>query len=130
MNVVMDILIGIIMSCIIYVLAQSVSRSVTSDIEGDDKTQKIFVIDFVIGIVCLFMALTIFRKSQFKNRALKIATFFGGGWLILNSVVFNWDCLSDATRIVLIGITLLIMVYYVYKKSSEQTEQTKKAKAK
>lgn len=119
MNIVMDIIIGTIISMIIYVLAQSVSRSITSDIATDDKTQKIFMIDFAIGIVCVFMALTIFKKSRIKNRALKIATLFGGGYLILNSVVFNWEHLTDMTRIILIGATLLILIKYAYNKADQ-----------
>ena len=126
MEVIKNMFLGLVMALILYILVQSISVSITNGAEFEDKTQKIFIINFIIGIVLIISGNTIFgKRGSMKNKSVQYGVIFGGISLMINTVVMNWDYLSDATRVSLIGLLVLGGVGYAYYRSSKK-EQVEK----
>lgn len=123
MEVIKNMFLGLVMALILYILVQSISVSITNGAEFEDKTQKIFIINFIIGIVLIISGNTIFgKRGSMKNKSVQYGVIFGGISLMINTVVMNWDYLSDATRVSLIGLLLLVVVWYAYYRSNKKEQ--------
>ena len=122
-----DICIGITIAVILYTFVLSISTIITNTETTSEKSQKIFIINFIAGIVLIFAGNLIFnKKNRMKNNAVKYGTILAGCGLMINSIMMNWDNLADNTRIILIGLLLLVVIAYSYKKSpiNNETNET------
>ena len=127
MGYLVDFAIGSIIGFILYVLVISISKSATADLEFNEKTQKIFIFNFISGLCLLCLAFTTFAKGgKLNNRAVKTGLLLSGFCLSLNTIIINWDFLSDNTRICLIGVCLAIVVWYAYYLDSPTNKKKKK----
>lgn len=131
MGYLVDFTVGSIIGFILYILVISVSRSATSDLEFNEKTQKIFIINFITGLCLLCLAYTTFSKGgKLYNRSMKTGLLISGFCLSLNTIIINWDFLSDNTRIFLIGLSLAIVIWYAYYLESDTPKKKKKKRIK
>lgn len=111
-----NVALSIPMAAIIYMLTEKMITNFTSDNKFNDRVQKNFVMGFIIGMAFIALGLTIFaRSSNMNNQSLQFALYLAGGFLVMNSVFFNWDDLDEGTKIIILGIGMSGLVIYTYR---------------
>lgn len=122
----LDFIVGTVISVILYVFIFSVGQNITADLEFNDKIQKGFVINFVVGLCLLCLAYTTFSKDgKLYNRAMRTGLLLSGFALLINTIVINWYSLSDNTRTLLIGVCLGLSIWYAYSLASPSKKKRK-----
>ena len=115
MGRVTEFMIGSTIGFILYVLVVSISQTLTSTLEFNDKIQKIFIIKFLSAICLLCLAFTSFSyQGKLENRTVKWGLILSSIALSANTMIVNWDILSNNTKIILIGACLSVVVWYAY----------------
>ena len=110
-----NVVISIPMAIIIYVLTEKLIVSMTIENKFNDRIQKSFVLGFIIGLVFIAFGMTVFNEySNMDNQSLQLAMYGAGGFLLLNSVVFNWNDLDEGTKIIILGISIAFLIMYSY----------------
>ena len=110
-----NVFISIPMAIIIYVLTEKLIVSMTTENKFNERIQKSFVLGFIIGLVFIAFGMTVFNEySNMDNQSLQLAMYGAGGFLLLNSVVFNWNDLDEGTKIVILGISIAFLIMYSY----------------
>lgn len=124
MITVSDLLIGVPMSVILFIFVQSITKALTKDSDFDDKVQKMFIFNFVLGVIVIFIATTVFGKNKpMHNKSIQTGLILGGAYLIINTFLFNWTYLEDLTRILLVGMCLALFVWIAYKTKQKKEEK-------
>jgi hypothetical protein len=123
MEVIKNIGLGSIIAFIIYIFVMSISTTIIpNNINSDkyaDSAQKIFILNFIIGIFLIFLGNTILKnKNKLRNQAVRYGFLLGGSALMVNSIIMNWDHLDDSTRITLFGLLLFVLIIYSYQRNS------------
>lgn len=110
-----DVIISIPTAIIIYLLVEKLIISMTSENKFSERVQKSFVMGFVIGLGMIALGMTLFApSSNMNNQPLRYAMYLSGGFLVLNSVFFNWDDLDEGTKIVILAVSMLGIIIYTY----------------
>jgi hypothetical protein len=110
-----EFMIGSTIGFILYVFIVSISQTVTSTLEFNDRIQKIFIVKFLSALCLICLALTSFSyQGRFANRTVKWGLVLSSAALSINTMVVNWNILSDSTKIILIGLCLSVIVWYAY----------------
>ncbi len=108
--------ISIPLAIIIYMLTEKLIISLTAENKYDVRVQKSFVMGFIIGAMFIVLGLTFFgEQSNMNNQTVQFALYWSGGFLILNSVFFNWDDLDEGTKIIILGIAVASVIIYSYR---------------
>lgn len=116
MGYAINVAISVPMAVIIYMLTDKLIISLTCESKYNERVQKSFVMGFIIGLMYIALGLTIFNEgSNMDNQSLQLAMYGAGGFLVLNSVFFNWDDLDEGTKIVILTISISGLVIYSYK---------------
>lgn len=131
MGILKDIAIAVPLGVIYNVFVHKLANISLSGMEYNEKYQKSIIILFVAGIVGIIIAQNIFaRKSYYKNRPIRYGMIFGSVLLITYSLITNWDKMDDNTKLVLMGIIMMGLVWYCYygkdddkKKNRKKTEK-------
>ena len=115
-----NVLFSIPLACLIFFLTEKFIFKLTENDAYADKIQKSFIVGFVLGLLFIIFALTIFNEeSNMNNKALKYALYGAGAFLILNSVFFNWDDLDEGTKIIILATMALGIIIYTYSENKE-----------
>jgi multisubunit Na+/H+ antiporter MnhB subunit len=116
MGYALNVLISVPMAVIIYMLTEKFIISLTSENKFSERVQKSFVMTFIIGLVFIAMGMTMFNNnSNLDNQSLQFALYGAGGFLVLNSVFFNWDDLDEGTKIIILCISITGFIIYSYR---------------
>lgn len=104
------------MAVIIYMLSEKLVIHLTCNDKYDERVQKSFVIGFILGLVYITLGLTVFNEgSDMENHSLRLSLFMSGGFMVINSVVFNWVDLDNMAKIIILCVTITGMITYTYK---------------
>jgi hypothetical protein len=116
MGYALDVAISIPMAVIIYMLTEKLIINMTSENKFNDRVQKSFVMGFIIGMCFIALGMSVFgNSSNMNNQPLRFAMYITGGFLVLNSVFFNWDDLDEATKIIILAISAAGLIIYSYR---------------
>jgi hypothetical protein len=123
-----NVAISIPMAIIIYLLTEKLIISLTVESKFNDRVQKSFVLGFIIGLVFIVLGMTMFStESNMDNQSLQLAMYGAGGFMVLNSVFFNWDDLDEGTKIIILGISITGMILYSYNNKRSYDRQLTKS---
>lgn len=115
MGYIKNILISIPMALIFYLLTEKIITNITSENKYSDKIQKSFIIEFIVGLFFIALGLTAFNVgSNLENQSLRFSMYGAGGFLILNSVIFNWDGLDDGSKMIILSLSVAGLIIYSY----------------
>lgn len=121
MGYAINIGLSIPMALIIYMLTEKLIINLTCEDKYDIRVQKSFVIGFILGLTYITLGLTVFNEgSNMQNYPLKIALFLSGGFMVINSVVFNWNDLDDIAKIIVLCISIIGLITYTYKNKKKE----------
>lgn len=105
-----DVMTSIPIAIILYVLSEKIVRTNITDNRYEKMVQKNFVIMFIIGMVFILLASTLFDEKKKRygiyNRPLQYALYLSGMMALGSSVVVNWDTLDENTKIIILMISL------------------------
>lgn len=126
-----DILLGAFIGIIFSVFVHKLSDVLFSGTPFKEKQQKILVMLFIVAIVAIVIAQTLFTYSKtFKNRAVRLGLTFGSVLLLFHTLFTNWNTMSNDTKLLIFGISLGGLIWYGYKSSGESDEGNKKTSVK
>jgi len=118
-----NVLISIPMAIIIYMLTEKAIINLTCDANYTERVQKSFVIGFVLGLTFIAFGMTVFDEtSNIDNKALQLAMYGAGAFLILNSAVFSWSDLDESTKMIILGISIISLIVYSYHNKNGQID--------
>lgn len=87
----------------------------TEELIYNDKVQKGFIINFVIGMLLLFFSHILFSKKKIlENDTMKYSTIITGLYLTIIAVLLNWNELDSSTKIILMAMTIIVLIFYSY----------------
>ena len=111
-----DVTLSIPMAIIIYMLTEKLIINLTCNDKYDMRVQKSFVIGFVLGLTYITLGLTVFNAgSNMHNYSLKLGMILSGGFMVINSIVFNWYDLDDIAKIIVLCMSIFSLVTYTYR---------------
>tara|TARA_Y100000780_G_C13589727_1_gene380203 strand:+ start:41 stop:403 length:363 start_codon:yes stop_codon:yes gene_type:complete len=100
-------------------LTNKTSEYMVNDLQYNDKIQRAFVINFVIGLILGLLSFILFSKDKiFSNYSLKLATLFTSFIFIVLSVITEWNNLIDTTKIIIVCMYLFVLLSFSYQYSS------------
>ena len=116
-NVGLSVPIGVI----IYMLTEKLIINLTCDDKYNVRVQKSFVIGFILGLTYITFGLTFFNQgSNMDNYSVRLALFLSGGFMVINSVIFNWHDLDDIAKIIIMCVSISGLVTYTYRNKQIQ----------
>lgn len=111
MGYALNVGISIPTSIIIYMLTNKILSLMTE--ENNIQTKSI--ITFIISICFIVLGMSIFASnSNIGNQVIQYGLYISGGYMILQTLIFNWDHLDEYTKIIILGIILCGFIYYSY----------------
>jgi hypothetical protein len=120
MGYALNVALSIPLAFILYILTEKTIINLTLESKFSERIQKGFVIGFVMGLVFIVLGLTMFNEgSNMNNMTVRFALFTAGGFLALNSILFNWDDLDEGTKIVILGFSVTGLVLYSYRQNGQ-----------
>jgi peptidoglycan/LPS O-acetylase OafA/YrhL len=115
MGYALNVAISVPLAIIMYMLTEKLIINLTSDNKFDERVQKSFVMGFIIGLFFIGLGMTVFAEnSNMDNQSLQLALYMAGTFLILNSVLFNWNDLNEGTKIIILSISAVGIIIYTY----------------
>jgi hypothetical protein len=111
-----DILIAIPLGIILNIFVHQLASVLSNDLQYNDKFQRSLITIFIIGILCLVIGNTFFKTNKkYKNRVIHYGLNIGGILMVIYSTFVNWDKMEDSTKLVIFGLFLLGIVWYIYR---------------
>lgn len=129
MSLLTDIIIGVPIGIVLNIFIHQLSYVLYNDLPYKEKFQKSLLTLFIVGILSLTLAFTLFSNhSIYKNRIMKFGFITGGALLIFYSIFYNWSKMEDWTKLIIFGLILGGLIFYCYKQSKAKAEELIKAK--
>ncbi len=90
------------------------------------STQRSILFLYFGGLIGLFLGYNMNNKTA--NSGLRIGLYFGSSLLIFNSMLINWEYMSNETKLLLLGINFGLIIWYSYCKVNLNKKKGKKLK--
>lgn len=125
LNIIVSTSIAILYNLFVHHMASIMFKDSTYE----DKINKSMIFILIAGIMGVVMAKLLFEDKD-KNGKVKPSIIGSGLWLggillIITAIFVNWQTLSDDLKLLMIGITLVALIYYS-KKTLEYDEDVDK----
>jgi hypothetical protein len=122
-----DILISIPFGIILNIFVHQMANTMNNDLQYNDKFQRSLIIIFVSGIISLLIGNTIFKTNKsIKNSVMQYGLTIGGLLMIVYTTISNWDNMDDTTKLIIFGLLLGGIIFYIYKWYNKSDKKEKK----
>jgi hypothetical protein len=88
------------------------------------STQRSILFLYFGGLIGLFLGYNMNNKTS--NSGLRIGLYFGSSLLVFNSMLINWEYMSNETKLLLLGINFGLIIWYSYYKVNLNKKKEKK----
>lgn len=120
MEIIKDIILGIIVGFLFYLLSFKLIDSIFENEKPADKIQKSVISLYIIAIIGITISNTVFTNNpKLKNDMMKYGIIIGSVGLLYNSLILNWDNLDNNNKLLLLGLNFGIILWYIYSKKKE-----------
>ena len=109
-SVILNVLLAIPIGLLFILFVNKLIEILTHDTVAEARIKKNLIIAFIIGIIGILIAWFIFYKSKVKNIGVMLGLMLGSIYLMINSLILNWDKLSNDTKLFMIGAVLKELV--------------------
>lgn len=110
-----DIIFGLLFSFIYVIFINKSVSLFLSDMTYGDRFQQSILIIFMIAILSLTLAYTVFSKHDvYKNDVVKLGLTFGSIWIIFHSLFINWNIINEEMKLLVIGVIFGIIIWCSY----------------
>ena len=113
-SVVLNILLAVPIAALFILFVNKLIEILTHDTIAEARIKKNLIIAFIIGIIGILVAWFIFYKSKVKNLGVMLGLILGSLYLMVNSLLLNWDKLSNDTKLFMIGTVLVALIVISY----------------
>ena len=113
-SVVLNILLAVPIAALFILFVNKLIEILTHDTIAEARIKKNLIIAFIIGIIGILVAWFIFYKSKVKNLGVMLGLMLGSLYLMVNSLLLNWDKLSNDTKLFMIGTVLVALIVISY----------------
>ena len=113
-SVVLNVLLAIPIGLLFILFVNKLIEILTHDTVAEARIKKNIIISFIIGIIGILIAWFIFYKSKVKNLGVMLGLMLGSIYLMINSLILNWDKLSNDTKLFMIGTILVALIVISY----------------
>ena len=111
---VINILLSFPIAALFILFVNKLIEILTNDLKAEEKIKKNLLIAFIIGIISILIGWFVFHKSKVKNTAVMLGLFLGALYLMINSLILNWNKLSNDSKLFMIGSTLIAFIIISY----------------
>ena len=111
---VINILLSIPIAGLFILFINKLIEILTIDLKAEDKIKKTLLISFIIGIIGILIGWFIFYKSKVKNMGVMLGLFLGSLYLMINSLLINWNKLSNDSKLFMIGSIFVALIVISY----------------
>jgi hypothetical protein len=124
-----EIILAIPLGILYSIFTHKIVDTVLSDMAYDTRYQKTILLLFIIGIVGIMIASTIFLSHPyFENTAIRYGLLFGSGLLMFYSLITNWHIMHDDTRFIMLAIVLAGLIWYCYSGPNKKIKKIRRKK--
>jgi hypothetical protein len=116
-QLVKNIILSLPIGALYYIFVLKLNEVLIEQVEYDKKMNRTIAIGLVAGLSGFILALKVFgNKNLFTyNLSLLIGLILGSIGILTNSVLYNWDFLSQDTKLIIIGISLIAVGIFSYR---------------
>lgn len=115
MGYAINVAMSVPMAIIIYLLVEKMIVELTSNNKFNERVQNGFIMSFIVGLIFITLGMTLFgKKSDIENQSVRLALYAAGSMLILNSTFFSWGDLDEGTKIIILIISALGLIFFSY----------------
>ena len=93
-SVILNVLLAVPIGLLFILFVNKLIEILTHDTVAEARIKKNLIIAFIIGIIGILIAWFIFYKSKVKNLGVMLGLMLGSIYLMINSLILNWDKLS------------------------------------
>lgn len=111
-SILLSIPIGLLYACFF----QKMTDVVFVNDDLDKQFQNSMIILFFIGFVSIISGLMLRNGKMRKHRSVVYGVIMGGIMLALLAMLTNWEQLTDLTKLIMLGIGLVMTLLYALKK--------------
>lgn len=120
MKLFFDLLIAIPMGILYNLMVLKFGEIANANLPYKLKTQRNLLLAFGSAAMAFFLAQFIFdEKKQFGNRAVKYGLWIGMCILLIHVMMYNWHVLENDTKLIIMIITFVILLFYSYSYSGD-----------
>ena len=122
-----DIVFSLLFS-FMYVITVNKSLNVyLSDLTYSDRFQQSTLIIFMIALLSLTLAYTIFDSNEnYKNNIIKMGLIFGAIWIMFHSLFINWDIISEQIKLLVVGVLFALIIWFSYNTNNTNNKKINK----
>ena len=116
-QLVKNIILSVPIGALYYIFVLKLNEVLIDQVEYDKKMNRTIAIGLVAGLSGFILALKVFgnKKLFCYNLSLLIGLILGSIGILTNSVLYNWDFLSQDTKLIIIGISLIAVGIFSYR---------------
>lgn len=118
MGIFFDVIFAIPIGILYNMLIHKICDTFNNELSYNEKMQKNLIIIFGGSLLAFFIAY--FNK---KNKPLKYGLYLGALLLFAHSVIYNWYIMYNDTKIIVMSMCFLLLIWYTYS-NSEPTYTT------
>jgi hypothetical protein len=115
MGIFFDIIFAIPIGILYNMLIHKICDTFNNELSYNDRMQKNLIIIFGGCLIAFFIAY--FNK---KNKSLKYGLYLGALLLFFHSVIYNWYIMYNDTKIIVMSLCFLVLIWYTYSSSNPQ----------
>lgn len=113
------------------IFVHHLTSTLYKNLEYKDKYTKTSILLVVAGIAGIVISKFMNdKKNKYRNPVVGSGLFLGGIFLILTTILANWDVMGDHIKLMGSGGILLAIVWYSYKSESTNGKNKKISKSK
>jgi len=111
---IVDIVLSIPIAGLLILFINKLIEILTMNMPAEEKIKKNIIIAFIIGIISILIGWFVFYKSAVKNIAVMLGLYLSAAYLTINSLLVNWNKLSNDTKLFMLGTVLVSLIVVTY----------------
>jgi hypothetical protein len=115
MGLISDIIISVPIGIIYNIIIHKIGDMVNENKEYKIKIQRNLIITFIGGVIAIILGYILFDKNKYlKNRAIRFGLYVGSLFLLTHTLFYNWNNLTNDTKLIIMTINLIILFWIAY----------------
>lgn len=128
MSIIIDSMIALPVGITYNIIVHKFGEIFNTDLDFKTKHQKQLLICFGGGVIALYLSYFVFGDHlKYKNRAMRFGCYFSAFLLFLYSLFYNWNCMDNDAKFIIMITILLSLCFIAYNITSSDDLHKKKS---